>query len=155
MGAKCASGVGLFIQHLENLQDDWTVVLEDLYDLLLGVVEVGLSFQAKGADTLSIVHSCSLNLRRESTVVFLVVVQGDHDLVLALVSGNTPVSGSSVGFFTVLGVLSELLGSLGEYDLIFLAVFEFDHQLSSLFLHELVWISVFLGDGFSGQLCSS
>lgn len=155
MGAKCASGVGLFIQHLENLQDDWTVVLEDLYDLLLGVVEVGLSFQAKGADTLSIVHSSSLNLRRESTVVFLVVVQGDHDLILALVSGNTPVSGSSVGFFTVLGVLSKLLGSLGEYDLVFLAVFEFDHQLSSLFLHELVWISVFLGDWFSGQLCGS
>lgn len=155
MGAKCASGVGLFIQHLENLQDDWTVVLEDLYDLLLGVVEVGLSFQAKGADTLSIVHSSSLNLRRESTVVFLVVVQGDHDLVLALVSGNTPESGSSVGFFTMLGVLSELLGSLGEYDLVFLAVFEFDHQLSSLFLHELVWIGVFLGDGFSGQLCGS
>lgn len=134
-------GRRVYLNLSRDLQNDWAVVFEYLKDFSFSILIVGLSFETESADTLSVVYSWGFMFTREATVVLLVMIESDHYLPFGLVFGDTPVSWTSVAVISMFGVLSELLASSAEDDLVVRAVFKFLHE------HELIkslpWVVCF------------
>lgn len=81
----------MIVLDVGGLDPDSYFFPKDRQHLLLGVIEVGLGFETKGGNALSVIHLSSLILGENAAGVLLKHVDGDENLPLRLVLRNASV----------------------------------------------------------------